>query len=272
MLGRHADHKFTLHSLLKPLGVSVAVNACLLALMARAFTATPVSGKRYMSVELRVPVQITHPVVKQIVHKLLPMQAPPKLQRTASARLFSRVLPYQQEMGSRRTASASPGGSGVTYAQPGTGVGESVGPISTGNGPGVNLGVGTGDGSGHGPVTGTPNPPATAPQVAQPQPPKPVTPKPAPVGETRNAQLSRQIKPAYPADARDEGVEGMVSLTLTVGPSGRVSSARVESSSGDRRLDRAALEAVRSWTYSPSLKNGNAVETTVRVHVDFRLE
>lgn len=272
MRGRQADHKFKLHSLLKPLGGSVVINACLLALMARAFTATPVSGKRYMSVELRVPVQTVRPQIKQVVHKTLSVQAPPKPRRTASAKPFSAVLPYQQEMGTRKTPSASLGDAGATYSQPGTGTGELVGPASTGTGPGVNLGNGVGDASGNGPVTSTPNHAENPPQAVKPQPPKPVAPKPAPIGETRNAQLSRQIKPAYPADARDDGVEGVVSLTLTVSPSGRVSSTRIEKSSGDRRLDQAALDAVRSWIYSPCLKNGNPVESTVRIHVDFRLE
>ena len=83
---------------------------------------------------------------------------------------------------------------------------------------------------------------------------------------------SKQPRPAYPADARDDGVEGTVVLVATVDTDGKVAEARVEKGSGDKRLDRAAEKGIRQWTYSPALRDGVPVKSSVRVRVEFRLE
>ena len=41
--------------------------------------------------------------------------------------------------------------------------------------------------------------------------------------------------------------------------------------SRSRDLDRAALAAVRGWTFEPALRDGKPVASTVQVPVDFRL-
>jgi protein TonB len=50
-----------------------------------------------------------------------------------------------------------------------------------------------------------------------------------------------------------------VTLSVTVGPDGRVADIAVAKSSGFDRLDKAALEAVRHWRWSPTMRNGEAV-------------
>jgi protein TonB len=46
---------------------------------------------------------------------------------------------------------------------------------------------------------------------------------------------------------------------------------KVESSSGFRELDQAAIETARKWRFNPQVKNGQKVEAFVRVPVNFNL-
>lgn len=62
--------------------------------------------------------------------------------------------------------------------------------------------------------------------------------------------------PAYPAAAAREGITGTSTLALLVGTDGRVSSARIEHSSGSRVLDSAALNALSRCTFKPATNNG----------------
>lgn len=77
--------------------------------------------------------------------------------------------------------------------------------------------------------------------------------------------------PEYPWLARRRGIEGEVVLSVEVLPSGEPERVRVESSSGHRVLDRAALESVRRWRFEPALRGGRAVPEVVRVPVRFEL-
>lgn len=73
--------------------------------------------------------------------------------------------------------------------------------------------------------------------------------------------------PAYPAAALAERRAGRVVLRVAVDRQGRVVSATVERSSGADDLDRAALEAVRSWKFEPieRLAEGATLELAVPV-------
>jgi protein TonB len=71
--------------------------------------------------------------------------------------------------------------------------------------------------------------------------------------------------PAYPTDARRAREQGTVKLLVLVGTDGRVSDIKVAASSGSQRLDRAALQAVRRWRWSPTLNGG--IATAVRGYV-----
>jgi protein TonB len=64
--------------------------------------------------------------------------------------------------------------------------------------------------------------------------------------------------PDYPASAAREGATGTTTLALLVGVDGRVSSARIEQSSGSRVLDRAALNALSLCKFKPAMDNGAA--------------
>jgi protein TonB len=62
--------------------------------------------------------------------------------------------------------------------------------------------------------------------------------------------------PDYPASAARSGDTGTTTLALLVGTDGRVSSARIEQSSGSRVLDRAALNALSLCKFKPAMNNG----------------
>ncbi|MDQ3160557.1 MAG: energy transducer TonB [Pseudomonadota bacterium] len=89
-----------------------------------------------------------------------------------------------------------------------------------------------------------------------------------PGGSTSPVPISRP-PPIYPREALRRGVGGTVRVQVTVAPDGRVERMDVAQSSGDRYLDRAAMEAVRRWRFSPALRNGRPVSATVFIPVDF---
>src|SRR5262249_35563583 len=59
--------------------------------------------------------------------------------------------------------------------------------------------------------------------------------------------------PRYPPDARRHGIERTVILEIEIHETGKVSSLTVGQSSGHAILDDAALDAVRKWTFEPSI-------------------
>lgn len=78
------------------------------------------------------------------------------------------------------------------------------------------------------------------------------------------------VKAVYPEAARSAGVQGVVLIDVTIAPDGKVSDARVLRSIP--LLDQAALDAVRQWEFTPTLRNGQAVAVSMTVTVNFVLE
>ncbi len=77
--------------------------------------------------------------------------------------------------------------------------------------------------------------------------------------------------PVYPWVARLRGWEGVVVLQVMVEASGRVERVGVAQSSGYALLDRAALEAVERWMFTPATRYGRSVSSEVELPVRFRL-
>lgn len=63
----------------------------------------------------------------------------------------------------------------------------------------------------------------------------------------------------YPASARSRGIEGRLVLRLRIRSDGSVAEVQVVEGL-EAELDRAAVEAVRSWRFSPEKRCGKAVE------------
>jgi hypothetical protein len=81
------------------------------------------------------------------------------------------------------------------------------------------------------------------------------------VGEALQAhRLRSQIDPVCPANAA-----GTVTFIAVIGRDGAVGSLDLES--GDPVLVPAANDAVRRWTYHPTLLNGTPVEVVARIRV-----
>jgi periplasmic protein TonB len=83
------------------------------------------------------------------------------------------------------------------------------------------------------------------------------------------AHLTYRFDPTYPADAREQNVEGTVTLHLAIDSSGTVQS--VKPLDGPAILIPAAVAAAKNWRFLPALLNGQPVETEQDVKIDFRL-
>jgi len=78
-------------------------------------------------------------------------------------------------------------------------------------------------------------------------------------------------QPEYPPSAKRLKQQGTVVLALFVGLDGRVGEAKIATSSGFPVLDEAALkEALRSWRYSPGIKNGVPTAMWMYANVVFK--
>ena len=123
-------------------------------------------------------------------------------------------------------------------------------------------------------VAPPPPPPPPAPVIEAPAPPAP-PPKPAgPVQLSGDLALAcpSRTPPAYPALARRMGESGKVVLRVELGGDGRVETARVATSSGYRRLDDAALAAVKNWRCNPPTRDGEPVRAVALQPFNFNLE
>jgi TonB family protein len=83
----------------------------------------------------------------------------------------------------------------------------------------------------------------------------------------QSAKLVRQPAPIYPQEAKEAGISGHVILNIVVGKDGTVQD--VSLVSGHPLLVPAAKDAVKQWTYQPTLLNGEPVEVVTQVEVNF---
>ena len=78
-------------------------------------------------------------------------------------------------------------------------------------------------------------------------------------------------RPDYPESARRDGREGRVLLRVLVDDQGRSKQVEINSSSGSDALDRAAAEAIKRWRFHPARYGDKAVESWLRIPLEFRL-
>lgn len=112
-------------------------------------------------------------------------------------------------------------------------------------------------------------------QPAPPAPPQPPAAAPAPPQPVAAGDLSSSMihapSPRYPIEARRKREQGTVLLAVLLGTDGNVAEIRVARSSGHSRLDQAALNAVRRWRWSPTIRNGEPVQVRGTVEIPFVL-
>ena len=80
-----------------------------------------------------------------------------------------------------------------------------------------------------------------------------------------------QTTPRYPESARRQGVEGITTLRFVVLANGHVGQIGVTRSAGHVDLDRAAVEAVKTWRFEPAKRGKEAVAVWVTLPVRFEL-
>jgi protein TonB len=78
--------------------------------------------------------------------------------------------------------------------------------------------------------------------------------------------------PVYPPGSLRAREEGSVTLRVVIGSDGRTISVQVELSSGYRRLDQAALEALRCWRFRPARRGGVPIESILLHIFTFQLQ
>jgi TonB family protein len=86
-------------------------------------------------------------------------------------------------------------------------------------------------------------------------------------GHSQEAKLASKAQPAYPPLARRLSIAGTVSLNILIGEDGAVIGLAVDS--GNPFLAGAAIDAVKKWSYKPTLLNDKPVRIRTRVDVAF---
>ncbi|MCM5679292.1 energy transducer TonB [Schlegelella sp. S2-27] len=122
-----------------------------------------------------------------------------------------------------------------------------------------------------------PEPPAPPVEAAPPAPvpaPVPVPPPPA-VPKTVSASAVQYLtQPVlnYPLQSKRLRESGQVTLNVLIEADGRPSQINVHASSGFRRLDDAAVSAMRTARFKPYKENGQAMAVWVQTPIRFDLE
>jgi len=88
-------------------------------------------------------------------------------------------------------------------------------------------------------------------------------------GNVQAANVINNVKPIYPPLAKQARIQGTVRFNVVINKDGTIQDIQVES--GHPLLAEAALDAVRQWTYKPTLLNGEPVEVATVVDVNFTL-
>jgi protein TonB len=86
-------------------------------------------------------------------------------------------------------------------------------------------------------------------------------------------KLVKQVPPRYPEKARRRGQEGIVQISALVKTDGTTDQVRVVPGKGlAPDLDRAAIEAIRQWTFEPARLKDKPVAVYIVVPVKFNLK
>ena len=93
-----------------------------------------------------------------------------------------------------------------------------------------------------------------------------------PVLVTKPSFSARPIPPKYPRQARRRGVEGVATYEIWLDEDGKQVKQALVNSSGALLLDKAALDAIKKWKFSPHTVNGRAIAHRVQVPVRFKLD
>lgn len=102
------------------------------------------------------------------------------------------------------------------------------------------------------------------------EPPVEATPEPV-VPPSADAQEVNNPAPAYPAISKKLKEEGTVLLTILVTKEGRVAEVQIKTSSGYKRLDDAAVRAIKRWKFNPATQAGEPIDYWYEIDFEFSL-
>ncbi|QSQ20473.1 TonB family protein [Pyxidicoccus parkwayensis] len=83
--------------------------------------------------------------------------------------------------------------------------------------------------------------------------------------------VASEVKIPYPDEARRAGIEGTVTLSITIDNEGRVVAAKVLNGPG-YGLNEAARDAIKRFRFKPAIKGGEAVSTEMKYSYTFLLD
>jgi protein TonB len=85
------------------------------------------------------------------------------------------------------------------------------------------------------------------------------------------AVLVTAVPARYPTAAMRTRQEGWVLVTFTVDPDGKTSDVKVSDSQPRHVFDRAAIDAVERYRFTPATRNGEAVSSSKQQRIEFKL-
>lgn len=83
--------------------------------------------------------------------------------------------------------------------------------------------------------------------------------------------ILRMVRPVYPAEELEHGIEGEVLLEVLVDEYGRVENAWVLSVIGPKSFEESSLKAVREFLFQPPLRGGKPLPMSIRFQINFKL-
>jgi protein TonB len=90
-------------------------------------------------------------------------------------------------------------------------------------------------------------------------------------GQSSGAVLIKSAPARFPTAAMRARQEGWATVSFTVGADGRTSDVKVVDSQPRRVFDRAAIDAVERYRFTPAMKDGVAVSSVKQQRIEFKL-
>ena len=88
-------------------------------------------------------------------------------------------------------------------------------------------------------------------------------------GNVQSAMILRKTPPIYPQLAKSARVSGVVHLAAIIAKDGTIQ--ELHSLGGPALLIQAAMDAVKTWIYKPTMLNGEPVQVETTIDVNFTL-
>jgi len=96
--------------------------------------------------------------------------------------------------------------------------------------------------------------------------------EPAVVKATQDPRYAGAFRPDYPPALRREGLEGHVTVRVTIDARGRVIAVAQVSATDPAFFEATRRQALREWRFRPATRDGVPVQSELTLTVQFRLE